>query len=179
MGKQLLTSDDAVRQVDAILHVEKVLFCVNRPLCVYEGQIGLHPVTVLLHRPEMMHADTGKTLAKMFACMGVRGSMGCQRVYFQTKNADWGKFWRALEWKRLVCSMAIWNILWSFGNSVAIWYIFHRFGMMCTGKSGNPGSVSAQGRAGRPPRPERARAGQRMYDMQMYSTGSEPLRPPP
>jgi hypothetical protein len=50
-----------------------------------------------------------------------------------------GKFWRALEWKRLVYSMAIWNVvwpfgsylLWSFGNLMAIWYIFPRFGILC------------------------------------------------
>jgi hypothetical protein len=42
-----------------------------------------------------------------------------------------GKFWRAFEWKTLVYSMGIWNILWPFwhilwlvGNLVAIWYIF-------------------------------------------------------
>jgi hypothetical protein len=36
---------------------------------------------------------------------------GCQMVYFQTKNTNLGKFWRALEWKRLVYSMAIWNVV--------------------------------------------------------------------
>jgi hypothetical protein len=30
---------------------------------------------------------------------------GCQMVYFQTKNSNLGKYWRALEWKRLVYSM--------------------------------------------------------------------------
>jgi hypothetical protein len=58
-------------------------------------------------------------------------------VYFQTKNTDVGKFGRAVEWKRLVPSKVIWNILWRFGiflanfyilwpfgNLVAIWYIF-------------------------------------------------------
>jgi hypothetical protein len=28
-------------------------------------------------------------------------------VYFQTKNPDWGKFWRALEWKLLEYITAI------------------------------------------------------------------------
>jgi hypothetical protein len=27
---------------------------------------------------------------------------GCQMVYFQTKNPNLGKFWRALKWKMLV-----------------------------------------------------------------------------
>jgi hypothetical protein len=30
-----------------------------------------------------------------------------------------------------VCISAIWNILWAFGNLVAIWYIFPRFGILC------------------------------------------------
>jgi hypothetical protein len=34
---------------------------------------------------------------------------------------------------------AIWHMLWSFGNLVAIWYIFHRFGLLWQEKSGNPG----------------------------------------
>jgi hypothetical protein len=34
---------------------------------------------------------------------------------------------------------AIWYILWSLGNLVAIWNIFHRFGILCQEKSGNPG----------------------------------------
>jgi hypothetical protein len=37
-------------------------------------------------------------------------------VYFQTKNPSMGKFWRALEWKSLVYSIYIWNILWPFGT---------------------------------------------------------------
>jgi hypothetical protein len=50
---------------------------------------------------------------------------------FQNKNPNFGKFWRALEWKRLEYSMAIlkyiaahWYILRQFGNLVAIWYIY-------------------------------------------------------
>jgi hypothetical protein len=43
-------------------------------------------------------------------------------VYFQTKNANLGKFWWTLVWKmfygHLVYSLAIGN-----GNVVAIWYI--------------------------------------------------------
>jgi hypothetical protein len=34
-------------------------------------------------------------------------------------------------------NMASWNILWPFGNLVAIWYIFPRFGIVCQEKSGN------------------------------------------
>jgi hypothetical protein len=34
--------------------------------------------------------------------------------------------------------MAIWYTLWSFGHVVIIWYIFHRFGILCQENSGNP-----------------------------------------
>jgi hypothetical protein len=40
---------------------------------------------------------------------------GCQMIYFQTNNPTLDKFSRALEWKRLVYSIAIWNILRQFG----------------------------------------------------------------
>jgi hypothetical protein len=66
--------------------------------------------------------------------------------YFQTKNPNLGKFWRVLEWDKLVYSIAIRNILrplgvhlWAFGNLVAIWHIFSRFGILCRERSGNPG----------------------------------------
>jgi hypothetical protein len=39
---------------------------------------------------------------------------GCQMVYFQTKNPNLGKFWRACEWKMLYF-ITIWNILRPFG----------------------------------------------------------------
>jgi hypothetical protein len=49
-------------------------------------------------------------------------------VYFQTKNANLGKFLRALDWKLLIYFKAIWNILRTFGifyhnlvNFVFIW----------------------------------------------------------
>jgi hypothetical protein len=49
----------------------------------------------------------------------------------------------------LVCFIVIWNILlsfgihilWSFGNVVVFWYIFHRLGILCQEKSGNPGDT--------------------------------------
>jgi hypothetical protein len=71
---------------------------------------------------------------------------GCQMVYFQTKNSNFGKFWRALDWKVLVYFMTIWNILRAFGifhdhsvHLMFIWYIFSSFGIMYPEKSGNPG----------------------------------------
>jgi hypothetical protein len=60
-------------------------------------------------------------------------------VYFQTKNPYLGIFWRALEYtilvffeplgifyNYLVCFMAIWYILWSFGI-----YLLWSFGKYC------------------------------------------------
>jgi hypothetical protein len=48
---------------------------------------------------------------------------GCQRVYFQTKNPNLGKFYRAFDWKMLIYFMTIlehftdiWDILWPFGT---------------------------------------------------------------
>jgi hypothetical protein len=53
----------------------------------------------------------------------------------QTKNTNFGTFWRALVWKMLVYFRAIWNILRPFGifydhlvNFMALWYILRLFG---------------------------------------------------
>jgi hypothetical protein len=81
-------------------------------------------------------------------------------VYFQTKNPNLGKFWRALELKvllfiiwsilqpfgifygHLVYFMDIWYILWTFGNVVVIKYIFPLLVyILCQEKSDNPGPV--------------------------------------
>jgi hypothetical protein len=40
---------------------------------------------------------------------------GCQMVCFQTKNPNMSRFWRAFEWRMLVCFLVIWNILRPFG----------------------------------------------------------------
>jgi hypothetical protein len=48
-------------------------------------------------------------------------------VCFQTKKSNLGKFWRALEWKSLVHSLVILNILRPFGtfcgHLVILWHI--------------------------------------------------------
>jgi hypothetical protein len=66
-------------------------------------------------------------------------------VCFQTKNPNFGKFWRVLQWKILVYFMSIWTFLGpleiSYGHLVyfeVIWYIFPRFGILDQEKSGNP-----------------------------------------
>jgi hypothetical protein len=63
---------------------------------------------------------------------------GCRMVCFQTKNTNFDKLWRALEWKMLVYFMDSWYITWPFGIVVVIWYIFRSFGILCQEKSGNP-----------------------------------------
>jgi hypothetical protein len=65
---------------------------------------------------------------------------------FQTKTPNFGKIWMALEWKKLLYSMAFWNILrpfgtymlWPFGNLLVISCIFHRFGILKKGKIWQP-----------------------------------------
>jgi hypothetical protein len=66
-------------------------------------------------------------------------------VGFQTKNANLGTFWKALDWKMFTHVMAIWNIFWIFAifydhwvYFVLIWYIFSGLGIMYQEKSGNP-----------------------------------------
>jgi hypothetical protein len=69
---------------------------------------------------------------------------GCQIVYFQTKNPNLGKFWRVFQWKMLLYFTAICFTPFGifYGASayfLVIWYIFHVFGILCRGKSSNPG----------------------------------------
>jgi hypothetical protein len=66
---------------------------------------------------------------------------------FSKQKSNLGKFWRALERKRFVYSMATWNILRPSGicfghlvhHLVAFWHIFLRFGILYPENSGNPG----------------------------------------
>jgi hypothetical protein len=71
---------------------------------------------------------------------------------FQTQNPDFGKIWRALEWKMLYYFMTIRNILRLFGIIygllvwfVVIWYMYF-YVLVCLAqeKSGNPGVAAAQ-----------------------------------
>jgi hypothetical protein len=59
-------------------------------------------------------------------------------VYFQTKSSNSGKFWRDVNWNRLVYSILLWNISWPFGCLVTIWYISPRFGILCREKIWQP-----------------------------------------
>jgi hypothetical protein len=73
-------------------------------------------------------------------CCHQRSITGLPDGIFSSKKM--GKFWMALLWKRLVYFMAIWtilcnaiwDILWPFGNLVAIWYSFPLFGILCQEK---------------------------------------------
>jgi hypothetical protein len=72
----------------------------------------------------------------------VSADQGCQMVCFQTKNPNFGKFWRVLQWaifyNHLVYFTAIGNILWPFGKFCGHLVYFPRFGILCQQKSGNP-----------------------------------------
>jgi hypothetical protein len=89
---------------------------------------------------------TAAEARKFFSSENCPAEQGCQLVYFQTKNPNLGKFWRALEWKISVYFVVISNILRLFGifygHLVMLLYvhsyIFHRFGILCQDKSGIP-----------------------------------------
>jgi hypothetical protein len=76
-----------------------------------------------------------------------RGMSGLPDGIFSKQKSNLGKFWRALERKRFVYSMATWNILRPSGicfghlvhHLVAFWHIFLRFGILYPENSGNPG----------------------------------------
>jgi hypothetical protein len=71
---------------------------------------------------------------------------GCQMVYFQTKNPNLGKFWRAFDWKKLMYFMAIWNSLQTFGDFYDHFCVhlvhFSGVGIMYREKSGKESSLS-------------------------------------
>jgi hypothetical protein len=54
--------------------------------------------------------NTGKVRLKNSSGGSSTTRQCCQMVYFQTKNPNLGKFWRALVWKMLIYFMDIWNI---------------------------------------------------------------------
>jgi hypothetical protein len=61
-------------------------------------------------------------------------NQGCQMEYSQTKTPNLGTFWRALDLKSSVNSLAIWNIFRPFGTRYGhwvIWYNSTRFGILC------------------------------------------------
>jgi hypothetical protein len=89
----------------------------RKQLCLIEGGLCLNnsaKVCRYLHtyiHSEGSAADIfrgeGKTV------FGRQPHQGCQMVRFQTENANLGKFWRVLHWKRLVYFMDTRSILQS------------------------------------------------------------------
>jgi hypothetical protein len=84
-----------------------------------------------------IRAKRGKKRARCY-------NQGCQMVCFQTKNLNFGKFWRVLLRKTLVYFMTIWSILRPLEifyvhlvYFVVFWYIFPCFGILDQEKSGN------------------------------------------
>jgi hypothetical protein len=64
---------------------------------------------------------------------------------FSNQKSQFGKILEGLRMEnvgifygQLKYFRAIWYILWSFGNGLISWYLFHCFGILCQEKSGNP-----------------------------------------
>jgi hypothetical protein len=55
-----------------------------------------------------------KTGLRWVSVHDTHSMQGCQMVGFQTKNPHLGKFSRALDWKMLIYSMAVWSNSWTF-----------------------------------------------------------------
>jgi hypothetical protein len=47
-------------------------------------------------------------------------------IYFQTKNPNLSKFWRALQWKKLVYFMDIWSFCGNLVYFYPFWYVVLR-----------------------------------------------------
>jgi hypothetical protein len=69
----------------------------------------------------------------MFISGKLDQSQGCQMVYFQTKTSQFGQVFEGLGIEKFGRFY-----IWPFGNFMAIWYIFPRFGISGQEKSGNP-----------------------------------------
>jgi hypothetical protein len=71
-------------------------------------------------------------------------------VCLQTKNPNFGKIWRVLEWKivlyvfyvNLEYFTVIWYNVWLLGIVCGHWVYFLRFGILDQEKSGNPGPTT-------------------------------------
>jgi hypothetical protein len=94
---------------------------------------------------------TRATRRSPWRVLGIASASGLPDVFFQTKNPNFGKFWRALDCKMFIYFMTIRNILWRFWifydhllHFVFIWYILYGFGIMSQEKSGNPAPPAAE-----------------------------------
>jgi hypothetical protein len=103
----------------------------NRPIwspCCHL-RVGLFPF------PDFISASCDRLLCA--AEDSVNGQC-CQMVYFQTKNYNLGKFWKACQWKMSVFLRLNGIFYGHLVHFVVIWYIFLRFGTLYREKSGNP-----------------------------------------
>jgi hypothetical protein len=104
-------------------------FCLVTSKCLFSTLVGTTKPLVVHKHPDQ-RSELNVTLwssfsilliplsaMKMVATNQIRqtANQGCQMVYFQTKNLNLGKSWRALAWKMLIYFMDIWNILLTFG----------------------------------------------------------------
>jgi hypothetical protein len=91
----------------------------RRCICVHRYIRTQHDGNILKIYSEMKYIRSFRhpSFAAIFLFRDLaRPDQGCQMAHFQTKNPNLGKFWRVLEWERLVYSMAILNILGPFGT---------------------------------------------------------------
>jgi hypothetical protein len=61
-------------------------------------------------------------------------------AHFPTKNTNLRKFWRVMEHVGKFYGHLVYFTAILYTYFTVIWYIFHRFGMLYKGESGNPGS---------------------------------------
>jgi hypothetical protein len=67
-------------------------------------------------------------------------SVSSRVLYFQTKNPNLSKFWRALQ-----CVMLVGIFFVHLVNFMAVWYILWPFGILHQENSGNPGQLHNAG----------------------------------
>jgi hypothetical protein len=108
-----------------------------------------HYVCIVMNRPNVdslnwyASKQRGKVRLRLFAQFVVITflkhkssrlpfSQGCQMAYFQTKNTDWGKFWRVLQWKMSVYYVHVVYFTASRYIFVTIWYILWLFCIFIT-----------------------------------------------
>jgi hypothetical protein len=91
----------------------------------FYDHLVLFPVLVSFTKKNLATLMYTQILGQLCHYLFSAGRQDCQMVCFQTKNPNWGKFWRALEWKILVYFMIIWNILRPigvhYGPMVILW----------------------------------------------------------
>jgi hypothetical protein len=82
------------------------------------SMLQVHTLDFYVSKPSFSHIPIHANNSESFSSRGSLMVQGCQMVCFQTKNPNLGKFWRALDWKKLIYFfghlgyfMEIWEIL--------------------------------------------------------------------